>query len=95
MPDLAFAKPGELADYRPAFSASSVYADARGALWIKTLQPPKSPGTSIYDVVTREGRLIERVEIPNVRTIVGFDATSLYLAARGTGTLSLERVRLP
>lgn len=93
-PDYAWAKPSELPDYRPAFTTGALRADARGNIWIRTLQPTRTPGTAIYDVVTREGKLIDRVEIDANLMIVGFDATSVYLAGREGGASWIERIRL-
>jgi hypothetical protein len=94
-PDLVWAKPNQLADYRRAFTLGALHADAHGNLWIRTEQRPMTPNTAIYDVVNREGRLIDRIEIALDRAIVGFDATSVYLTGRDNGTAWLERVRIP
>jgi hypothetical protein len=89
-----FVKPMALPDYRPAFEPGALRVDAHDNLWIRTLQPARSTDVSIYDVVTRQGKLIDRIELPKDRTIVGFDETSIYLAARESGVGWLERVKI-
>jgi hypothetical protein len=89
-----YVKASELPDYRPAFNFGAVRPDARGNVWIRTLQPARSSSVAIYDIVTREGKLIDRVELPVNRSIVGFDTTSVYLVAREANNAWLERVKL-
>lgn len=53
-------------------------------------QPPQ-----VYDVVNREGKLIERVKLPGGRQIAGFGPDGLiYLVAREGRDIYLETVRL-
>ena len=49
----------------------------------------------MYDVVNRKGEIVERVQIPENRTIVGFgpDAT-VYLAARNDTKVYLEKAKI-
>lgn len=53
-------------------------------------QPPQ-----VYDVVNREGKLVERVKLPGGRQIAGFGPNGLiYLVAREGRDIYLETVRL-
>jgi hypothetical protein len=53
-------------------------------------QPPL-----VYDVITPEGTLIERVKLPPGRQVVGFGPNGLiYVTAREGRQLFLETVRL-
>jgi hypothetical protein len=94
-----FVSPSDLPDYKPPFFANSVRADAAGNLWVRTIPTRQIPGGPVYDVINREGKLVDRVQAPEGRTIIGFGADgSVYLAMRDTSgptaTMTLERARL-
>ena len=91
---LVAAKVSELPDYRPAFTQAGLMADAVNNLWIKTLQPARTPNVAIYDVVSKTGTLVDRIELPADRTVVGFDRSAVYLVARDDSGSWLERVRI-
>jgi hypothetical protein len=99
-PQVEFVSPSELPDYRPAFLPNATRADAEGNLWIRTTHTRGVPsGASVYDVVDPQGALIDRVQVPAGRTIVGFGAGgTVYLVARegtaATATTTLERARV-
>ena len=95
-----------LPDYKPPFSANAMRADADGNLWIRVNQMKPVPGTYHYDIVNRQGELIDRLQIPTARAIVGFGPGNIvYLTSRAPVTrpapgspatlpmLRLERVR--
>jgi hypothetical protein len=89
-----FVSPSELPDYKPAFFAGAVRADADGHLWIRTIPTKGVAGGPVYDVVNLKGELVERVQVPKDRTIVGFGAGGVvYLLAREGATSKLERSR--
>jgi hypothetical protein len=95
MPQVNFVSPSELPDYKPPFFAGAVRADAEGNLWIRTIPTKSIPGGPIYDVVNRQGALIDRVQLPADRTIIGFGPSgAVYLAARDGATTYLERARV-
>jgi sugar lactone lactonase YvrE len=76
-----------------------VRADASGNIWVRTIPTRQVPGGPVYDVINREGKLIDRVQVPEGRTITGFGADgSVYLVTRDTTgptpTMTLERARL-
>jgi hypothetical protein len=94
-PRFNFVSPSELPDYKPPFFAGSVRADADGNLWIRTIPTKAIPGGPVYDVVNRQGGLVDRVQIPSGRTIVGFGAGGVvYLANRDGGTTYLEKAKV-
>lgn len=95
-PPPSFIPASELPDYKPAFFANSVRADAEGNLWIRTIPTRQMPGGPVYDVVDRKGELVDRVQVPAGRTIVGFGpGGSVYLLAReAAGAVTLERARV-
>jgi hypothetical protein len=92
---LNFIPASELPDYKPPFFANSVRADADGNLWIRTIPTSKILGGPVYDVVNHKGELVDRVQIPVDRTIIGFGPDgSVYLAARDGTSVYLERAKL-
>src|SRR6185295_16397472 len=54
----------ELPDYRPPFTNGAVRPDADGNLWIRTIQTKPVPGGAIYDIVSRQGELVDRLQLP-------------------------------
>jgi hypothetical protein len=93
-PQLNFVSPSDLPDYKPAFFANSVRADAEGNLWVRTIPTKQIPGGPVYDVINREGKLVDRVQVPVGRTIAGFGpGGSVYLVSRDGSTMTLERAR--
>jgi hypothetical protein len=91
-PQLNFVSPSELPDYKPPFFANSVRADAEGNLWIRTIPTRQITGGPVYDVVNREGKLIDRVQIPAGRTIIGFGpGSAVYLVSRDGSSVTIER----
>jgi hypothetical protein len=88
-------RPSELPDYKPPFAASAVRADAEGNLWIRTLPMKPTPGGPVYDVVSRAGQLVDRVQLPSGYTLVGFGrGNTVYLSMRDAKGLHLARVQL-
>ena len=90
-----FVEPSELPDYKPAFFAGSVRVDTQGNLWIRTIPTKAIPGGPVYDVIDRNGALVERVQVPAGRTIAGFGPGSVvYLIAQGTPDTHLEKASI-
>lgn len=91
---MSFVPPEELPDYQPVFFANSVRADADGNLWVRTIPTRSREGGPVYDVINGKGELVDRVQVPANRTIVGFGQGGIvYLAVtQGTST-TLERAR--
>jgi hypothetical protein len=91
-PRINFVSPSELPDYKPPFFAGSVRADADGNLWIRTIPTKAIPGGPVYDVVNRQNGLVDRVQVPANRTIIGFAPGGVvYLANREGDKTYIER----
>lgn len=94
-PQVNFVAPSELPDYKPAFFSGAVRADNDGNLWIRTIPTAAVAGGPVYDIVNRRGQLVERVQIPVGRTIVGFGADgTVYMSGRDDGVGFVERARM-
>jgi hypothetical protein len=93
---MTFSSINELPDYRPPFAAAgSVKADLDDHLWIRTTATRAGAiGGSIYDVVDRKGALIDRLQVPAGRTIVGFGKGGVvYMMARDDKGAWIERTK--
>jgi hypothetical protein len=92
-PQVNFVSASELPDYRPVFSQGSSRGDAEGNLWIRTSATRAgSVSGPIYDVIGPRGELIDRVQIPSGRQIVGFGKGGIvYMVARDDSGAWLER----
>jgi hypothetical protein len=95
MREVSVIRPAELPDYRPPIANGAVRADADGNLWIRPVPPKPTPGGAVYDVVSREGKLVDRLQLPPGYTLVGFGrGRVVYLSMRDAGGIHLARVRL-
>jgi hypothetical protein len=94
----AVVQPDELPDYRPPLvsgAAGGVRADMEGNLWIRTVLPRAVPGGLVYDIVSRDGELVNRIQLPPGYSIVGFGQDRVvYLSMRDPSGMRLARVRL-
>lgn len=89
---LNFIPPNELPDYKPPFFAGSVRADTEGNVWVRTIPTTAIAGGPVYDVINGKGELVDRVQIPASRTIIGFGPNgSVFLVNREGTTATLER----
>lgn len=94
-PNMEFVRASELPDYRPPFFAGAVRADRDGNLWIRTTSAPTEAGATVWDVVDRKGALVDRVQVPSGRMIVGFGADgTVLLAWRDGADTRLEKAKL-
>lgn len=88
----SFVAASELPDYKPPFFAGSTRADPQGNLWIRTIPTSAIAGGPVYDVINRKGEIVERVQVPEGRTIAGFGANgAVYLLNRQGTTAMLEK----
>lgn len=89
--ELQYVPASDLPDYKPAFFAGSTRADSDGNLWIRTIPTEAIPGGPVYDVVNRQGTLVERVQLPEGRSIIGFGDGVVFLLNRQGATATLEK----
>ena len=93
LPPLQLIQPTELPDYKPAFLPGATRVDADGNLWIRTTQ--NADARPVYYVINSKGELVDRVQLPVNRVLVGFASGGVvYLAVREGGTAHLERARV-
>ena len=94
-PNINFVSPSELPDYKPPFFANSVKADREGHLWVQTIPTRQIAGGPVYDVLDGKGALVERVQVPAGRTILGFGpGGAVYLVSRDSTTTTFERATI-
>lgn len=93
LPPLQMIPPTDLPDYKPAFLPGSTRVDTDGNLWIRTTQ--NVDARPVYNVINRKGELVDRVQLPANRALVGFGAGGVvYLAVRDAGVAHMERARV-
>ena len=86
----------DLPDYRPAFGLGSVRADLQNRIWVRTTAPTGPAGGSIYDVIDRTGKRVDRVRVPANATIAGCGpGGAVYLGIRTGLELHLAKVVVP
>lgn len=87
---MTFVPANELPDYKPAFFGGAVRTDTDGNIWIRTIPTSAIAGGPVYDVVNRTGELVERVQIPAGRTLIGFGRGTAYMSVRENDKVYLE-----
>ena len=83
LPSLPAPAIADMPDYMPAFTQTSARPDADANLWIRTTTPGAEPGNVVYDVISSQGVLVDRVDVPKGMQIVGFGKGGVvYLSQR-------------
>jgi hypothetical protein len=83
----------EMPDYRPAFEQGAARGDADGKLWIRTSK--FFNGGAVYDVINKNGELVDRVAVPQGRVIAGFGPGGVVYMGVLVGTSArIERARV-
>ena len=86
--NMSFVTPDELPDYKPPFFVGNAKADMDGRLWIRTIPTKGIAGGPVYDVINNKGELIERVQVPADRAIIGFgEGGVVYLRVGATSKI--------
>jgi hypothetical protein len=95
MPPINMIPADSLPDYRPAFAAGAARGDMDGNLWVRTTSPIGNAGP-IYFVINTKGEVIDRVQLPESRTLAGFGRSGdIYLAVRDAeGNVRIERAKI-
>lgn len=77
---LEVVEPTELPDYFPPVRQGQVRASPDGRVWILPATSKDAKEGLLYDVIDRSGVIIERIQLPKNRTLVGFGRDGvLYL----------------
>ena len=85
-----------MASYIAPIREGSARADLDGNVWILPTTSASARGGLLYDVVNPAGELIERVQLPGGRDILGFGHGGVLYLSRGdfkTG-YAIERVKV-
>jgi hypothetical protein len=93
-PPAEFPSLSDLPDYRPPFGQNALRPDSEGNLWVRTNHHEASAGF-VYDVINRQGKVIDRVQLQPGRTIIGFGRGGIVYLVAGENepTSLLERAR--
>ncbi len=90
IPAQAYVTPSDLPDYYPPFTIGTARADADGNVWVRANPTAGGAVGIVYDVIGRNGGLVDRVQLPAGNTLVGFGVGVVYLSS-GAG---LSKVRI-
>jgi len=90
--DIGIVPDSEFPSFWPPIQAGSVLADLEGRLWILPTTSTNVANGFTYDVVNRKGEVVERVQLPKDRVLVGFGPHSTVYLTRAEGKATfLER----
>ncbi len=93
-PPPLFATADDIPDFRPPTGRGAVWADGDNHVWICPIPTQPVAGFAVWDVIDRRGAVIDRVRIPDHRTIAGFGPGVVYLIAQVGVESALEKVRV-
>ena len=95
MPPINMVNADELPDYRPPFTAGAARGDLDGNLWVRTTSPVGNEGP-IYFIIDKQGQVIDRVQLPAGRLVVGFGkGGDVFMALRDADeNARVERARI-
>jgi hypothetical protein len=82
--------PSEVPDYPPPFVARATRVDADGRIWVLErgkLAAPPAP--LVYDVIDRNGQIVDRVQMPMNAAVVGFGPGGAVYLSIGPGNANL------
>jgi hypothetical protein len=87
--------PSELPDYKPPIGPGAVRADEDGNLWVRTIPTKPVAGGGVYDIISPEGVLVNKLQMPPGYTIVGFGRNKVvYASMRDAQGIHLARIVL-
>lgn len=94
-PMLNFTTVDRMADYRAPFLRGAMLADLEGDVWVRTTIVGRKGWGAVYDVIAANGQLIDRLQLPAGRRVVGFGRRGVVVLAAGDGGEPewIERVR--
>ena len=93
--DVSVSHPRHLPDFYPPFTSGAVRADMDGNLWVRAEQRDQPRGGPVYDVISRQGKLTDRLQLPRGYQLVGFGRDRVvFLGMRDREGVHLARVRL-
>jgi len=93
--DVAVVPDSEFPQFWPPIQQGSVLADLDGRLWILPTTSTNAANGLTYDVVNRKGDIVERIQLPKDRALVGFGPHNVvYLTRNEGGKAYLERALL-
>jgi hypothetical protein len=93
-PARAIVTPGDLPDARPPFTAGFAIADADGDVWVRESPTVAGVGLIVYDVINRQGALVDRVRVPLGTTLVGFAPGAVYATQLTAGGLHIVKAHV-
>ncbi len=91
-PTLATA--AEIPDFHEPTGRSAVLADGDNNVWILPKPVVPTPGFDVWDIVNRQGGVVDRIRIPDNLSIAGFAPGYVYLVARDAGVSTLVKARV-
>jgi len=93
--DLGIVPDSEFPTFWPPIQPGTVLADLEGHLWILPTTSTNVANGLTYDVVNRNGEVIERVQLPKDHVLVGFGTRNVVYLTKADGKATyLERAVL-
>ena len=81
VPKVQFTPIDEITEYLPPIGANALRPDLQNNVWLLPTTSSQAKGGLLYDVVNRKGELVERVQLPGDRLIIGFGQGDIIICA--------------
>ena len=91
---LQFVAPADLPDSMPPFAPAGMLADSDDNVWIQNYSPARAGGGNVYDVVNRNGVLVDRVELPPGTSLLAFNRGFVFLRTAAGNGVSVAKARI-
>ena len=85
----------DLPDFWPPFAAESTVPAPDGTVWVREGRVPSAVGAPVYDVISHEGTLIDRVQVPGGATVVAVGRRTAFLVERANGRSRVIEASIP
>jgi hypothetical protein len=93
-PQRAYVEPSDLPDVRPPFINGWARADSQANVWVRLFLATPFVGGPVYDVINRQGVVIDRVRLPAGTALAGFSPDMAYLITHDGGVVRLAKARI-
>jgi hypothetical protein len=85
----------DLPDFWPPFATESTVPAPDGTVWVREGRVPASAGAPVYDVISHDGTLIDRVQVPGGATVAAAGRRKAFLVERANGRSSVIEAIIP
>jgi hypothetical protein len=91
----AVVEASDLPDFWPPFDAESALPAPGGSVWVREGRVPTSAAPPVYDVISHDGTLIKRVQLPFGATLAAIGRGNAHFVERVNGRSRVVEATIP